>query len=173
MPLRTSVTITPPHSVQAIAVPLLRRYAYDLPRRLPAHITLLYPFVPPDALEAATGKLRALCADVASFPLTVRGYGHFPHVIYLALAPSPALTDLRTRIWDAFPDCNPYDGAFDGEMPAPHITVGVFNSAAKQHRAELPDYPPQTFTVDRLHVNIGHEPELLPWLTRDVVQLGG
>ncbi len=173
MPLRTSITITPPHTVQALALPLLRRHTYDLPRRLPAHITVLYPFVTPDTLDDATDQLRALCADVTPFPVTVAGYGRFPLVAYMAVEPSQPLEALRTKIWNTFPDCTPYDGAFDGAFPAPHITVGVFNTAAKQNRAELPDYPPQTFTVDRLQVNIGHEPDILPWLTHDVMRLGG
>lgn len=172
MAFRTSITITPPYNVQALAVPLLRRYTYDLPRRLPAHITMLYPFVVVDMLSDATETLRALCADVVPFPLTVAGYGRFPMVAYMAVEPSAPLDALRAKIWAAFPECNPYDGAFGGALPAPHITVGVFNSTAKQNRAELPDYLPQTFTVDRLQVNVGHEPELLPWLTWDVVRLG-
>ena len=173
MPHYTSITIIPPHPLQEIAVPLLRRYTYDLPRRLPAHITVLYPFVQVETLAEATVKLRGLCADIAPFPLTVAGYGSFPLVAYLAVEPSEQLTALQRKIWDAFPDCEPYHGDFDGELPTPHVTVGVFNTAAKQSRAELPDYPPQTFTVDRLLVSIGQEPEILPWLTQDVVRLGG
>lgn len=173
MPLHTSITITPPHPVQALAVPLLRRYAYDLPRRLPAHITVLYPFVAPGTLDTATETLRALCADIPPFPLTVAGYGQFPGVAYLAVAASAPLDELQAKVQAAFPDCTPYEGAFGGDAPPPHITVGVFNSAAKQARATLPPYPPQTFTVDRLTVSIGDPQRIVPWLVRAVVQLNG
>lgn len=167
----TSITIVPPLPLQAIAVPLLRRYAYDCPRRLPAHISVLYPFVPVDELDAACATLRDLCADVPPFALTVRGFGQFTGVIYMAVEPSAALDDLMARVRGAFPQCIPYDGMFGDKPPPPHITVGVFNSARKQAQASLPPYKPLTFTVRRLTVSVGTPDKIVPWLVQDVIAL--
>lgn len=171
MKLSTSVTITTPFAVQSVAVPLLRQHAYDLPRRLPAHISVLYPFVEPDDLDSACATLRRLCADVPPFPLTVAGYGEFPGVLYLGVQPSPPLEALIRRVQSTFPDCVPYSGMFGDDPVPPHVTVGVFNSRAKQQSALRPAYPPQTFTVQRLHVSIGTTEHVLPWLVHDVIPL--
>jgi 2'-5' RNA ligase len=169
---RTSITITPPAPVQQIAVPLLRQYAYDLPRRLPAHITVLYPFVPVPALPDAVSTLRELCADVPPFSVTLDGYGAFPGVLYMNVMPNPALAHLMQQVGAAFPKCIPYDGMFDAH-PVPHVTIGVFSSQAKQNTADLPPYPAQTFPVDRVSVAIGDDDLIIPWLVQDVIYLGG
>jgi 2'-5' RNA ligase len=169
--LVTSVTIVPPHSVQAVAVPLLRQYAYDHLRRLPAHLTVSYPFVEVESLARATLQLREVCATIRPFSVTVDGYGSFPGVAYMKPRPSQPLADLMSEIASTFPDLTPYEGAFDGEMPPPHVTVGVFNSANKQRQATLPTYPPITFKVDRLYVNVGTSEIVVPWLVHDVVWL--
>lgn len=168
----TSISIVPPLEVQAIALPILREFAYDFPRRLPAHITVLYPFVPPPALDEGTAVLRALCAEIAPFEVTLAGYGKFTGVTYMQPQPNPALDSLLQRVSAAFPQCNPYDGMFNG-LPAAHLTVAIFSSARKQNLAQLPPYPPQTFTVDRLHVSMGVEQRTVNWIVRDVVRLGG
>lgn len=168
----TSVTITPPLAVQTLAVPLLREYTYDFPRRLPAHISVLYPFVDVAELSAACRTLRQLCAEVPPFNLTVEEYGSFPGVMYMGVRKNPALESLAQQIQLAFPDCIPYGGMFADEPVPPHITVGVFNSKSKQRAAKRPSYPPQTFKVDRLHVSVGTDDHIVPWLVYDVVTLG-
>ncbi|MEL6151457.1 MAG: 2'-5' RNA ligase family protein [Chloroflexota bacterium] len=169
----TSITIAPPFAVQKIAIPLLWQHTYDVVRRLPAHISVLYPFVPEPDLPTATDHLRDLCAAIEPFDITVAGYGEFPQVTYLQIEPSDELNALMQQVHAAFPQCDPYHGTFGKEPPPTHITVAVFNSKNKQRQATFPDYEPVTFTVDRLHVNLGAENRILTWLVRDVVMLGG
>jgi 2'-5' RNA ligase len=163
----------PPFEVQTVAVPLLWQHTYDVVRRLPAHISVLYPFVPIDDLPQAIDALRTVCTHIAPFEITVAGYGEFPHVTYMKPLPSEDMTALFERVYAAFPQCDPYHGAFGKQAPPPHITIGVFNSKNKQKQVELPAYEPITFTVDRLNINIGAENRILTWLVHDVVHLCG
>jgi hypothetical protein len=68
MALETALLIVPPKPVQVFSFPLRERYdteAFD--NSVPAHLTLLYPFVPPDQIEATVDKLKNVCADVPPF----------------------------------------------------------------------------------------------------------
>jgi len=174
MTIQTSITIVPPAPVQAVAVPLLRKHTYDLPRRLPAHLTVTYPFVPVADLSAATETLKEITATVAPFEITLDGYGSFDRVAYLDVMLCPPLMKLVETIYTAFPALVPYDGQLGPDaVYIPHVTVGVFQTKSKQRAADLPPYPPQTFRVDRLHVGIGDDDVVLPWVIRDVVHLRG
>jgi 2'-5' RNA ligase len=89
---------------------------------MPAHVTLLYPFIPPDAIDTATEQaLKELAAVFPSFGFQLERIGRFPGVLYLV--PTPAqpfieLTQLIVARWPAYP---PYGGEFDQVVP--HLTV--------------------------------------------------
>lgn len=89
---------------------------------VPAHVTILFPFVPPAQLDAATlGELRALFGAVPRFTLHFRRVGRFPDVVWLApepVAPVQAMTDAVVRRW---PDYPPYGGVFEEVIH--HLTV--------------------------------------------------
>lgn len=172
MDYATAITIFVPHEVQAIAIPLLKQYAPDNLGRVPAHITLLYPFVVMDRLPQASRKVRTIAADVAPFDVTLDGYGAFPGVLFMEPTNSVPIQALFRKVTAAFPECNPYDGAFGNNL-TPHVTVGVFQNEGEQNMAVLPAYKPITFRVERLHVVYGPPRLALPWITYDVIPLGG
>jgi 2'-5' RNA ligase len=169
--LTTSIVIVAPHEVQAIAVPLIRRYSPENLIRFRSHITLMFPFVPFDQLEAATQTLYDLCATIAPFEVQLEGYGEFPGVIYMNPVRPASIQKLFHRLYTAYPDYPPYEGAFGNELH-PHMTVAQFEP--EQHPVvSLPDYKPFTFRVDRIHLWYGVRDADLPWLTYDVVPLRG
>ncbi|MCB9450984.1 MAG: 2'-5' RNA ligase family protein [Anaerolineaceae bacterium] len=170
--LSTAVVTFAPPEVQAHAAPLMRRYAPDDFVRVPPHITILYPFVPVPDLDAACRKLTSLCANVAPFDITMQGYSHFTTITYMQPANPQPIQALCQRIFAVFPECPPYRGAH-GNTPTPHMTVGIFDSAAERKVTLFPDYAPITFRVGRLHVIYGVDDEPLPWLTHAVIQLDG
>ncbi len=143
MELTTVIMIVVPHELQAIAVPLLRRYAPDTLTRVPAHLTVLYPFVAYERLDEACVQLQAICAGIAPFELTMAGYAEFPGVIYMPPRNPRPIKQLFQRIFRDFPDCPPYRGAYGGGM-TPHLTVGEFESDEEQRDAwaALPRYAP-------------------------------
>jgi 2'-5' RNA ligase len=170
--LTTVVMLIPPHEVQALAVPILRKYAPDTLTRVPAHLTVLYPFVAFEQLDTACAVLRTICAHTAPFDVTMSGYDSFPGVAFMTpLDPSP-IESLFQRIFAQFPECPPYDGAFGNDLH-PHMTVGEFHSEAKQRGALLPYYAPITFRAEKVHIMFGIEGRPLPWITYDVIPLGG
>ncbi len=177
MNLITSVLIVAPHEVQAIAAPLLQRYSLDDLIRGPAHLTVMYPFVAYDRLREACATLRVLCAEVQPFEVTMQGYGHFPLAVFMAPAnPEPVRTLFR-KIYAAFPECPPYRGLYGDDLQ-PHMTIAEFATEADRmitlpDFSALPPYEPVTFKVERLHIAYGIEKAPLPWITHDIVPLGG
>lgn len=101
------------------------------PTGMPAHVTLLYPFVPdPDA--GIVEELRYFFAGVDGFALSFSAIGQFPEVLYLAPDQPEecrSLTDALVRRWPGFP---PYDGKF--EQVVPHLSVVKTGDAALRDR---------------------------------------
>lgn len=172
MEYATAVVIIAPHRVQAFAVPLMRRYSFDSMLRVPAHITVLFPFVPVDDLDDVCWKLRDIYAEVPSFDVTLDGYGHFPTTTYLKPRDPAPIKAAFQAVHAAFPDYPPYRGAHGNDDITPHMTVGEFRSEAEREAAAFPAYEPITFSVRRLHLIVGVEHEAIPWITYDVIPLG-
>lgn len=91
---------------------------------VPAHVTVLYPFVPPTAITAATlEELAAAAASVGAFDCEFPVTAWFgSNVLWLAPRPDEPFRELTRVVAEAFPGYRPYDGAFDDVVP--HLTVG-------------------------------------------------
>lgn len=172
MEYQSSILIVAPHKVQAFAVPLMRRYAPEDAQRVPAHITVLFPFVPLEALDDACRVLTDIFASIPPFEVTLDGYGHFPRTTYLKPANPQPIKGLFQAVHAAFPDVLPYRGLHGADDITPHMTVGEFRTEAEREAADFPPYEPLTFTVRRLHLMVGVEREPIPWITHDVIALG-
>lgn len=93
-------------------------------RGIPPHVTLLYPFVPPDRLTPDVLDLVAsVIGAVAPFDAALTGPGWFgDEVLWLRPEPAHRFSELTTLLWKAFPEHPPYAGAFTASVP--HLTVG-------------------------------------------------
>jgi hypothetical protein len=91
---------------------------------VPAHVTVLYPFVPPAAIdETVLAELAGATAAVSPFRAEWRRTGWFvADVLCLAPEPASSFRALTAAVWHAFPDHPPYGGRFDEVVP--HLTVG-------------------------------------------------
>lgn len=171
--LETALLILPPKEVQVFSYPL--REAYDSQAagsQLPAHITLLYPFVPPGLIDATVPKLRKLLEDCPPFELTLDKYGRFEGAIFLEPSdPEPVLRlyDLLAREFPEFPI---YGGEHGLDLH-PHLTLARSEDPAELASIELPPTPSFTFRVDRLHLYLGSSDEDIPFIPRAVIPLGG
>jgi len=134
------------------AEPAVARYRFHLDRSaalgIPAHITVLYPFLPPDLIDPETrATLTRLIASVPGFRFVLDRTGWFSdQVLWLGPsdpAPFSALTELVAA---AFPSCPPYGGAFAEVIP--HLTIGEGAPRADLEAAE---------TQVRRHLPIGAE----------------
>lgn len=172
MEYSTAIVILAPHPVQALAIPLMQQHNFASMMRVPAHITILFPFVSLADLSAACRQLRTLCADQPPFIVTMDGYGAFPTVIYMKPADPAPIQALYRAVHAQFPDYPPYHGAFGSDTITPHMTLGEFKTEAEREAILLPLYEPISFPVNRLHVIAGSEHAALPWITYDVIPLG-
>jgi 2'-5' RNA ligase len=95
---------------------------------VPAHVTLLYPFVPPEALDRG---VRAAVAQVAArhqpFDFALSGPARWPDTIYAAVEPAETFLEIHRELATAFPDF-PIYGRPPGFELVPHVTIahGVF-----------------------------------------------
>src|SRR5262249_13355877 len=120
MELTTAIIIVASHHVQAVAVPLLQRYAPDTAVRVPPHITILFPFVTVERLGEAAIKLREVCAPIKPFDITMQGYDSFPGVAFMNPANPALIQAVFRKIYAAFPECPPYGGQFGHDLH-PHM----------------------------------------------------
>jgi 2'-5' RNA ligase len=104
---------------------------------VPAHVTVLYPFLPPAAIgpEVLT-ELAALFASVPGFSFTLDQVRWFDQsVVWLGPAdPAPFQTLIRLAA-AAYPSCPPYRGAHEDVVP--HLTVGHRDDDGDYGLAEL------------------------------------
>lgn len=89
---------------------------------VPAHVTVLFPFLAPVALVAtARGELAAIAAATDPFEVTFTRVGRFPGVVYLTPEPDGPFARLTAEVAARYPDHPPYGGAFEEVIP--HLTV--------------------------------------------------
>src|ERR1700677_349069 len=111
---------------------------------VPAHLTVLYPFLPPAEIgPGVLAELTRLFAGVPRFFFTldrVRWFGE--SVMWLGPSdesPFRALTELASA---AYPRCSPYGGGYEDVVP--HLTIGQQGSPAELRAAAeavLPQLP--------------------------------
>ena len=98
---------------------------------IPLHVTLLFPFVPPDELtQLHLERLRTLFASRAPLSFDLVDVEQFPGVVYARPQPDADLLALMGAVWAAFPETPPYGGAFD--EPVPHATLGRVPEGSSQ-----------------------------------------
>lgn len=95
------------------------------PAGVPAHITLVVPWVEPEQLERDGAVLPALAdvlADVKCFDFRLVGVGWFDErVLWLSPEPTEPFCELTTRLAERF-DTPPWAGKFAKLVP--HLTIG-------------------------------------------------
>lgn len=111
---------------------------------VPAHITVLFPFVPATAIDSGVlTRLGRLFADSSGFSFRLERTDWFgDDVLWLAPDDPGPFHALTQRVYQAFPAFAPYQGQFDDVVP--HLTVGhghplgELRAAEEAVRADLP-----------------------------------
>ena len=103
---------------------------------VPAHITVLYPFLPPDLIDADThATLARLFASVPGFGFTLDRTRWFPDsVLWLGPSDPAPFSALTGLVVAAFPSCPPYGGQVAEVIP--HLTIGDGAPRAELEAAE-------------------------------------
>ena len=114
------------------------------PLGVPAHITILFPFMPPEKIDdAALARLEGLFADVSRFRFVLDHTDWFgDDVLWLGPVDPRPFRALTQRVFLAYPAYPPFEGQFDDVVP--HLTIGhghpltALRSAEDSVRARLP-----------------------------------
>lgn len=86
---------------------------------IPLHLTLLYPFAPPDQVDEEA--LEEFFAKCDALTVTLVGLGEWPLVVYAVPEPCDELLAMMRPLWERFPDYPPYAGEI--AEPLPHATL--------------------------------------------------
>jgi len=101
---------------------LRRAHDWAAQRGVPAHVTILYPFVDVDDLTPAVREdLGRIAGEFRAFEVTFVSAARWPGVAYLEPQPSSPFTALIDRVAACFPEHPPYAGAISEVIP--HVTV--------------------------------------------------
>ncbi len=129
-----SALIVPALQLAPLVEQFRRRHDPSARAGVPPHLTVMYPFLEPDALTAeALSELDRLLAATPAFDYALVAVREFDGgVLYLAPEPAHAFIRLTETIGSAF-GLVPYRGAHDTVVP--HLTVA--QEATEAERAAI------------------------------------
>ncbi len=169
MELESALLIIPPRPLQAFAYPYREEHDPESFARVPAHITLFYPFVPAEEVEVAVEELTKAVSGHSAFEVTLDHYGQAAGSLSLEPADPEPLIALYASLADAFPSFALPLGEFH-----PHLTLARLGPGSDASQLDLPPDPSFSFTVDKIHIYVGApEDRDAPYIPRAVIPLGG
>jgi 2'-5' RNA ligase len=121
-PIESALVVLVPEA-EGLVGPFRDKHDPSAAAGMPAHITLLYPFKPPDEVDAdVLDHLRHSFARLppVRFSLAATRRLGFS-VLYLAPVPDEPFRQLTRLIVDCYPETPPYGGKFADVIP--HLTV--------------------------------------------------
>ncbi|MGV9533539.1 2'-5' RNA ligase family protein [Streptosporangium sandarakinum] len=142
-PTQTALIVPIPEAEEAVG-PFRATLDVSAGWGVPAHVTVLYPFLPPERIDSRV--LSALTGTIAAVPRFDVSFTHVAwfgeSVVWLAPRPDHPFRDLTAAVWRRFPEAPPYEGAHTDTVP--HLTVGhdapghVLDRAARTVSGHLP-----------------------------------
>lgn len=119
---------------------------------VPAHVTILVPFLP---LHRIDDRVRARLRDTfaaVSMPdeLEFDEVRTFPTVVWLRPTLSERFVELTDRVHRQWPECPPYEGQH--ETVIPHLTVAHGADLAHLVRLDLTDRLPVSGRINGVHL---------------------
>jgi hypothetical protein len=122
------------------AEPAVREFRERLdasaPLGIPAHITVLFPFMPPETVDAgALARLDELFAESGPFEFQLDRTSWFgADVLWLGPRDARPFRSLTQHVVSAFPDFPPFEGEFEDVIP--HLTIGHGHPVTELRSAE-------------------------------------
>jgi 2'-5' RNA ligase len=129
---------------------LRARHLRNLGRKMPSHVTVLFPFRDP-VDSGAVAAIERISAATAPFDATFGEVGRFgTSVVWLRPEPAQRFDELTSSVTTAFPDCAPYAGKHRANTP--HLSVGsrLTREVADALAAEVVGLLPLTDRIDAL-----------------------
>ena len=150
----TAVVVIPDDDVWEPIQAIRRKHDRNVHRWMP-HVTMLYPFLPPEEFDALTGPMATVCDQIEPFEVTLgrfRWFRNSSHSYTLWLAPEAEELDrLQEALWQVVPECDDtrnHPGGFTA-----HLSIGQARTSVEVH--DLVDelqasWRPLRFVVDRI-----------------------
>jgi hypothetical protein len=146
MTIESALIIVVPEA-EPLVKAVRERFDWSAAQGVPAHITIDYPFIPPDKITPEVlADLREFFAQFAAFEFTLPETRRFPAVLYLAPSPAEPFKALTQAVVERYPEYPPYGGEYADVTP--HLTIADQLEAAQlddferefihQHGAQLP-----------------------------------
>ena len=121
-----SAIIVPVPEAESLVGRLREKFDPSARLGVPAHLTLLYPFIEPGRIgDSVIAALRSFASEHPAFAYCLRSTGRFRDTLYLAPDPMQPFVDLVERLVERFPGHPPYRGQFGSIVP--HLTVAHGN----------------------------------------------
>jgi 2'-5' RNA ligase len=116
---------------------LRERFDASVKLGVPAHITVLVPFMSPERItEAVLQRIHQALSEVPAFSFTLAKVRRFAVTAYLAPEPAASFIALTQSLVRSFPEYPPFGG--EHESIIPHLTVAHGGaSEAEAAAAEL------------------------------------
>jgi len=160
MPRQTALIVEVPEA-EPVVGDLRLQYDSSAAAGVPAHITILFPFV--DGADVDEDGLADLFSHFRAFDFVLDRVERWQEgIVWLHPDPSLPFVDLTAAVEQRWPTHPPYEGMFD--EPIPHLTV-----------SETPiDFQPQLPIASRAQsvTLIEQDESTGRWLTRRVFALG-
>ena len=107
---------------------LRSRFDASIHLGVPAHITVLVPFMAPDQItQSVLVQIQAALSQVPSFAFSLCHVRRFPATAYLAPEPAEPFIALTEALVRTFPEFPPFRG--EHESIVPHLTVANGNAS--------------------------------------------
>lgn len=140
---------------------------------VPAHVTIMFPFVPPaDIDDGVLAALREVFAAAPAFDVEFAALGWFEDAVWWAPEPAEPFVAL-TRAVSARFGVKPYEGAH-GDGVVPHLTIGhgAPIERLRAAEAEVSAGPPVRAAVRSAVLMTGSRAPA-SWTTLAVLPFGG
>lgn len=140
----SAIAMTPDHPTESgLVIPVPSLHDFVAPWRpkvdrvapvgIPAHITLLYPFIAPVGIAAEIDHLREFFSHQPQFSYSLTGIGWFgDEVVFIKPSPPAPFISLTTRIQERW-GLPPYGDTI--AKPQPHLTIGFAGQIELMHEA--------------------------------------
>lgn len=141
---QTALVVSVPEA-EASVRPWRKRFDPAARAGVPAHVTVVFPFLHASLVDAATyAALDQLFGRHGAFDVRFEECGRFPGVLYLAPVPDAPFRRLTDAVVERWPQAPPYGGKYD---PHPHLTVAQGQDEAVLDEIEAGLRPRLPFTA--------------------------
>ncbi|MGH3812982.1 MAG: 2'-5' RNA ligase family protein [Pseudonocardiaceae bacterium] len=140
--------IVPVDAAEPIVGRWRRQFDPSAAAGVPAHVTIIYPFLPEQNLdEDVVRDVRRLVAHHRSFTVTFANCGQFPDVLFLVPDPDDPFRRLTAEVFQRWPEAPPYAGLITDPVPHLTITHGASRREAAEAEADVAAHLPFTCAI--------------------------